>query len=66
MLPEIYIVRIYRRKSRDPRQLVGLVETPGGSRIARFASLADLSAILGTPRTHLKSRARDDKPPDRK
>jgi hypothetical protein len=30
--------------------VAGLVETPGGLRIANFASVADLSAILQAPR----------------
>ena len=55
MLPEVYIVRIYRRGRSF--QLVGRVEAPGGCRGARFESLAELAAILGTPRTHLKKSA---------
>jgi hypothetical protein len=55
--PEIYIVRVYRRTLKRPGQIAGLVEIPGGSRIANFTSLDDLSAILGAPRAHLRRRA---------
>jgi len=57
MVPEVYVVRVYRRRLGRRVQLVGRVEAPGGSRYARFASLADLAAILGAPRMHLKKRS---------
>jgi hypothetical protein len=47
--PEIYIVRVYRRTLKRLGQIAGLVETPGGLRIANFVSVSDLSAILGAP-----------------
>jgi len=54
--PEVYIVRVYRRMAKQPRQIAGLVETPGGSRIAKFLSFEELTAILRAPRTHLRRR----------
>ncbi len=56
MLPEVYVVRIYRRRRGRSFQLVGRVEAPGGRRCARFESLAELVAILRTPRTHLRQK----------
>jgi hypothetical protein len=49
--PEIYIVRIYRR--RRGWEIVGRIETPGGARQARFASLEELATILSSPRTRM-------------
>ena len=54
MTPETYIVRVYRRNAGPPKQIAGLVETPGGSLSASFASLAELAAILEAPKTHLR------------
>ena len=54
--PETYVVRIYRRTRDEPRKVLGVVEAPGKGRWARFGSLADLVAILGAPRSHLRRR----------
>jgi len=54
VIPEIYIIRLYRRLPQQLQRIAGLVETPNGSRCASFASLAELTAILGAPRTHLR------------
>jgi hypothetical protein len=54
--PEVYIVRVYRRMAKQPRQIAGLVETPGGSRMAKFISFDDLTAILRAPQAHLRRR----------
>jgi hypothetical protein len=64
MAPEIYVLRVYRRSGDPPRQqIVGRVETPGGQLCAGFASLMELSAILESPKDHLR-RADDLKIPD--
>jgi hypothetical protein len=55
MKPEVFIVRIYRRGPRRGLELVGRVETPGGARHARFGSLAELAAILNSPRARMTS-----------
>jgi len=60
--PETYVVRIYRRTRDEPRKVLGVVEAPGKGRWARFSSLADLVAILGAPRSHLRRGAAT--PPD--
>jgi hypothetical protein len=52
--PETFIVRVYRRSPRRGFEVVGRVETPGGTRHARFASLAELAAILSSPRAHMR------------
>jgi len=57
MKPEIYVVRIYRRTRDQPRRILGVVEATDTERRAHFASLADLAAILGAPRTHLRRSA---------
>jgi hypothetical protein len=63
MTPETYVLRVYRRSGDPPRQIVGRVETPGGHLCAGFASLMELSAILESPKDHLR-RADDSKIPD--
>lgn len=47
--PGIYVVRVYRRSPGRQLQIIGLGETSGDRRRARFASLAELAAILGAP-----------------
>jgi hypothetical protein len=42
--------------AKQPRQIAGLVETPSGTRMAKFVSFDDLTAILRAPRTHLRRR----------
>lgn len=59
MRPETFIVRVYRRGPRRGFEVVGRVETPGGTRQARFCSLAELVAILSSPRTHM-TKASDE------
>jgi len=51
--PEIYILRVYRRTADQVRQIVGLIETPGGSLAASFTNLTELTAILEAPKKHL-------------
>jgi len=52
--PETYILRIYRRSLDPPRDIVGRVETPSGEFGAGFATFAQLSAILESPKTFLR------------
>jgi hypothetical protein len=63
MPPEIYILRIYRRTGGRSGEIAGRVETPSGKLCAGFASLMELSAILESPKDHLR-RADDSKMPD--
>jgi hypothetical protein len=53
MIPETYIVRIYRRTGGPQQQIAGSIETPGAF-CKGFASLTELIAILGTPKSHLQ------------
>lgn len=62
MTPETYIVRVYRRSSGRPLQLVGRVETPGGNLCAGFASLPELAAILQSPADHLREPQATESP----
>jgi len=55
--PETYVLRIYRRGRARPRDVVGLIEIPDGTRQASFASLGELAAILAAPRIHLQAAA---------
>ena len=57
MIPETYIVRIYRRTGGAQQQIAGSIETPSGASCAGFASLTELIAILGTPKAHLEPGA---------
>jgi hypothetical protein len=60
MLPETYIVRVYRRSSAARGgELVGHVETPEGKRCASFRSALELSAILERPRDYLEDSESD-------
>jgi hypothetical protein len=54
MTPEVYILRIYRRSVDPPRDIAGRVETPSGELGAGFATLAQLSAILESPKASLR------------
>lgn len=54
MLPEVYVVRVYRRRSGRSFRLIGRIELPDSSRCARFGGTAELMEILRSPRTHLK------------
>lgn len=56
-IPETYIVRVYRRSITPAVQLVGTVETPGGSRSAAFTNLTELATILDAPGEHLREPA---------
>lgn len=53
MVPEVYIVRVYRRCSGPPLVISGRIETPGGGLCASFTSLAELAAIIEAPHAHL-------------
>jgi len=55
MAPETYIVRIYRRNRSRAGPIVGRVETPGGGSGSGFVTLAELSAILRSPKARLRS-----------
>lgn len=46
MLSMDYIVRIYRRRKDNPRELVGIVEEVGGEGKKAFSSLDELWKIL--------------------
>jgi hypothetical protein len=63
VVPETYIVRIYRRSAELPDQLAGRVETPNGTLGAAFATLAELTSILGAPKTHFQSTQSSDTSP---
>ena len=54
MTPETYILRIYRRNVAPPRDIAGRVETPSGEFAAGFATFAELSVILESPRAFLR------------
>jgi hypothetical protein len=60
MIPETYIVRIYRRTGGPQQQIAGSIETPSGASCAGFASLTELMAILGAPKAHLQPAAPSD------
>jgi hypothetical protein len=53
MVPEAYIVRIYRRCSGPPIVIAGRIEIPAGGLCASFTSLAELTAIIEAPDAHL-------------
>jgi hypothetical protein len=50
MNPDVYIVRIYRRDSRNPRMVVGTVEHVGENMKKGFTDFEELREILGVPR----------------
>ena len=54
MRPEIYILRIYRRSVDPSHEFAGRVETPSGDFGAGFATLAQLSTILESPKAFLR------------
>ena len=54
MMPETYIVRIYRRIGGTQPEIAGSIETPSGALCVGFASLAELMTILGAPKAHLQ------------
>jgi len=55
--PETYIVRIYRRMRSPSRKIAGRVETPNGKLFASFATSTELTAILESPKAHLRGGA---------
>ena len=57
MIPETYIVRVYRRVITPSVQVAGMIETPSGARSAIFANLTELTTILDAPDEHLRESA---------
>jgi hypothetical protein len=57
LIPETYIVRVYRRAITPSVQVAGTIETPGGARSAAFANLTELTTILDAPDDHLRDSA---------
>ena len=47
-----YIVRLYRRDTENPENLVGLVETVGEEEKRSFHTVKELMAILSAPHPH--------------
>ena len=47
-----YIVRLYRRDTENPENLVGLVETVGAEEKRSFHTVNELMAILSEPHPH--------------
>ena len=47
-----YIVRLYRRDTEHPQNLVGLVETVGAEEKRSFHTVDELVAILSEPHPH--------------
>jgi len=62
MAQECYVVRIYRREG-EPQEIVGIVEDPEDGRQIGFRSVAELSAILVSPRRHFRHVKRGGGPP---
>jgi hypothetical protein len=48
---ESYIVRLYRRDTTNPENLVGLIETVGLDKTRSFHTVNELVAILSEPHT---------------
>lgn len=59
-----YLVRIYRRKEKNPRLLVGTLEEPGGKGKKAFTNLYELWEIINplkTEKTKVKKRNKTKK-----
>jgi hypothetical protein len=55
VIPETYVVRIYRRPAGRPQSLIGLVESAGGDGQAPFRTLSEMAAILSEPHLYLRA-----------
>jgi len=53
---ETYVVRVYRRNSSRPAEIVGIVEQVGTERTLRFSNVEELNAILTTVTTPTEAR----------
>lgn len=61
VLPESYVVRIYRRQARGPGRIAGTVEIVASGTERSFTSLRELQSILGLPQRHA-SQTKGDPP----
>ncbi|MBA2409572.1 MAG: hypothetical protein H0V62_07315 [Gammaproteobacteria bacterium] len=55
---ESYVIRIYWREERDPRQVVGIVEHADDGRQQSFSDMRSLWAILTEHPTRYRNTAR--------
>lgn len=46
---ESYIIRLYRRDTTNPENLIGLIETVGLEKTRSFHTISELVAILSEP-----------------
>lgn len=53
---DCYVIRIYREKPDDPRELVGVVERVGGQGREAFTNLDELWEILNPARRIVKEK----------
>jgi hypothetical protein len=52
---ESYIVRLYRRDTANPENLVGLIETVGLDKTRSFHTVNELVAILSEPHAFVRT-----------
>ena len=53
-----YVVRVYRRNKRRPRQLIGVVEAENAKSVQAFRNAAELLQILATTPSNKKRSRR--------
>jgi len=49
VIPNVYVIRIYRRDKKNPRLMMGIVEAIGVKRKMPFERFEDLLEMLKTP-----------------